>query len=156
MLSSSSQLSVSPCSRIGGMLTLRAHTFLQTETEMETLEGMMERQVDLIGKLVKLDNIREVLKSTVTIFKQSRWHALTLCLYGRILTWWHQYYSRSYIPVLDMIKLRRLHVGSNQSRLRHVIDHVTFEFLQEPWKAIVDKFSILTADYKQQIDGTMT
>ena len=54
------------------MLTLRAHTFLQTETEMETLEGMMERQVDLIGKLVKLDNIREVLKSTVTIFKQSR------------------------------------------------------------------------------------
>ena len=36
------------------------------------------------------------------------------------------------LPVLDMIKLRRLHVGSYQSGLRHVIDHITFEFLQEP------------------------
>lgn len=37
-----------------------------------------------------------------------------------------------HVPVLDMIKLRRLHVGTNQSRLRHVIDHITFEFLQKP------------------------
>ena len=50
------------------MLTLRAHTFLQTETEVETLEGdtvirMMERQftnINLIEKLVKLDDIRKV------------------------------------------------------------------------------------------------
>ena len=51
-----------------------------------------------------------------------------------------------HVPVLDMIKLRRLHVGTNQSRLRHVIDHITFEFLQEPRHekntcSTVDKFN---------------
>ena len=97
------------------------------------MERQFTIQVDLIGKLVKLDNniIRKVRKSTVTIFnkiKMTCFNSLFIRKDSNMMT----SILLSHIPVLDMFKLRRLHVGSNQSRLRHVIDHVTFEFLQEP------------------------
>ena len=95
------------------------------------MERQFTIQVDLIGKLVKLDNIRKVIKSTVTIFnkiKMTCFNSLFIRKDSNMMT----SILLSHIPVLDMFKLRRLHVGSNQSRLRHVIDHVTFEFLQEP------------------------
>ena len=41
------------------------------------------------------------------------------------------------LPILDVIKLGGLHVGSNQSWFRHVVDHITLKFIEESRKATV-------------------